>query len=65
MLFKKNNVSEEIVSASEPSLTPEEKSIILNLLSQGRKIEAIDKYRKATGAGLAEAKEIVEGFQEG
>ncbi|MGB6044253.1 MAG: ribosomal protein L7/L12 [Pirellulales bacterium] len=33
---------------------------ILNLLAAGKKIAAIKRYREATGAGLAEAKEAVE-----
>jgi hypothetical protein len=33
---------------------------VLAALRQGQKIEAIKRYRQATGAGLAEAKEAVE-----
>lgn len=32
----------------------------LAALKQGRKIEAIKHYRQATGAGLAEAKDVIE-----
>jgi ribosomal protein L7/L12 len=35
------------------------------LLAEGRKIEAIKRYREATGAGLAEAKEAVEALERG
>ncbi|GAA0659668.1 hypothetical protein GCM10009535_43760 [Streptomyces thermocarboxydovorans] len=30
---------------------------------EGRKVQAIKVYREATGAGLAEAKEAVEGME--
>lgn len=36
---------------------------ILDALSRGKKIEAIKHYRAATGAGLKEAKDYVEGLQ--
>ncbi len=36
---------------------------ILQLLQEGRKIEAIKVYRETTGAGLKEAKEAVEEMQ--
>lgn len=35
------------------------------LVSEGRKIEAIKRYREATGAGLAEAKQAVEARERG
>lgn len=35
------------------------------LLAEGRKIAAIKRYREATGAGLAEAKEAVEALERG
>lgn len=35
---------------------------LLGLLQQGRKIEAVRRYREATGTGLKEAKEAVEAF---
>ncbi|NLX96112.1 MAG: hypothetical protein GXY83_08045 [Rhodopirellula sp.] len=35
------------------------------LLANGKKIEAIKLYRERTGAGLAEAKEAVEAFEQG
>jgi ribosomal protein L7/L12 len=35
------------------------------LLAAGQKIEAIKRYRQETGAGLAEAKEVVEALQRG
>jgi ribosomal protein L7/L12 len=36
---------------------------VVGLLQAGRKIEAIKKYREATGAGLAEAKKAVEDLE--
>ena len=35
------------------------------LLAEGRKIEAVKRYREATGAGLAAAKEMVEAIARG
>ena len=35
------------------------------LLAEGRKIEAIKRYREQTGAGLAEAKQAVEALEQG
>lgn len=35
------------------------------LLAEGRKIDAIKRYREATGAGLAEAKQAVEALGRG
>ena len=45
--------------APAPSATPFEQEL-LDLLRQGRKIEAIKRYREATGVGLKEAKDAVE-----
>lgn len=36
-----------------------------SLLANGRKIEAIKRYRERTGVGLAEAKQFVETFERG
>ncbi len=55
----------EDLSSSQPSVDPaalEEE--IRGLLIGGRKIEAIKIYREATGAGLKEAKEVVDALQE-
>jgi ribosomal protein L7/L12 len=41
------------------AVTPE----VMAALREGRKIEAIKLYRQATGADLAEAKEIIEEAQ--
>jgi ribosomal protein L7/L12 len=38
---------------------------LLALLAEGRKIEAIKRYREVTGAGLAAAKEMVEALERG
>jgi hypothetical protein len=48
---------------SSPIADPE-LSLIKDALFQGQKIEAIKRYRKATGAGLAEAKEAVEKLEQ-
>ncbi len=44
-------------------LTPTELAAIRDALSRGDKIEAIRLCREATGSGLAEAKEFVEGLE--
>lgn len=36
-----------------------------NLISEGKKIEAIKKYRSVTGCGLFEAKEYIDSLSEG
>jgi ribosomal protein L7/L12 len=38
---------------------------LLDLLAKGRKIEAIKRFREATGVGLAEAKAAVERLEQG
>jgi ribosomal protein L7/L12 len=38
---------------------------LIELLANGRKIEAIKRYRDATGANLAQAKEIIDGLEQG
>ena len=38
---------------------------LIRTLSDGRKIEAIKKYREATGIGLAEAKTYVDALEKG
>lgn len=38
---------------------------VLNLLEDGRKIEAVKRYREVTGQGLREAKDAVEGLEAG
>ncbi|MGH6615702.1 ribosomal protein L7/L12 [Sphingomonas sp.] len=53
------------VSGSEPShvLSPEVEAQVIALLSAGRKIEAIKVAREATGLGLRESKDLVEGLE--
>ena len=46
--------------ASRPAAVPDG---VLEALRSGNKIEAIKRYREATGAGLAEAKDFVEGVE--
>jgi ribosomal protein L7/L12 len=38
---------------------------LLDLLAKGRKIEAIRRFREATGVGLADAKKAVERLEQG
>ena len=38
---------------------------LVDLLADGRKIEAIKRFREATGVGLAEAKEAVDHLEQG
>jgi hypothetical protein len=45
-------------------LTPKAASQIRQLLSQGKKIDAIKVYRQTTGSGLEDAKEGVEAIQD-
>jgi ribosomal protein L7/L12 len=51
----------DATEASEQALESE----IRSLLRQGKKIEAIREYRAHTGAGLAEAKNVVEQIERG
>lgn len=48
----------ELESPGDPGLDAE----VRRLLDNGQKIAAIKRYRERTGAGLAEAKAAVEGF---
>lgn len=44
-------------------VTPEQYNVITGYIAQGQKIQAIKELRLATGCGLKEAKDIVEGDQ--
>ena len=44
----------------EPRVSPE----ILDLVREGRKIEAIKVYREETGVGLKEAKDFIDSLEE-
>ena len=44
------------------NLTPEQNQKITEALLAGQKIQAIKLYREATGKGLKEAKQEIEGF---
>jgi ribosomal protein L7/L12 len=46
-----------------PTVNPDLERQVRELLSKGRKIEAIKIYRQATGLGLKEAKDAVEGME--
>lgn len=46
-------------------LTEQQKQAISAEIAGGRKIEAIKLYREATGVGLKEAKDAVEGMEKG
>lgn len=48
----------ELRNASDPGLTPE----VRRLVAEDRTIEAIKQYRRATGAGLLDAKRAVEEY---
>jgi len=37
---------------------------VMSLIAQGKKIDAIAQLREETGLGLADAKRVVEGFQD-
>jgi len=45
--------------------TPEMLTQIQDLLAQGKKIDAIKRFREETGAGLKEAKDAVEALEQG
>ena len=55
--FSQDEVA-ELREASNPGLTPE----VRRLVAEDRTIEAIKQYRKATGAGLIDAKRAVEEY---
>ena len=44
---------------------PDFEAELWTLLAEGRKIDAIKRYREQTGAGLAEAKQAVEALERG
>lgn len=54
-------LEEEIAQVEAPELDAFEMEMV-NLLKEGRKIEAIKRYRKQTGADLKSAKVAVEQF---
>jgi ribosomal protein L7/L12 len=45
--------------------SPETSDDLLSLIRRGQKIEAIERYREQTGAGLADAKAVVEAMERG
>jgi hypothetical protein len=57
--------SDALLKASGIDLSSQMLPEIMELLRQGKKIEAIKLYRETTGAGLAEAKSRVEGIERG
>jgi len=44
-------------------LTPEDRQKIVEALFAGQKIQAIKHYREATGVGLKESKEFIDGLE--
>lgn len=58
MKTKLNRISEHI-GLPDP-VSEELKTVLLELVSKGEKIKAVKEYRKATGAGLLEAKQYVD-----
>jgi ribosomal protein L7/L12 len=61
IVIKLNAISEHLKIAPSDMIPAE----VTGLLQAGRKIEAIKRYREATGAGLAEAKTAVERIEAG
>lgn len=55
--FSQDEVA-ELREVSNPGLTPE----VRRLVAEDRTIEAIKQYRRATGAGLIDAKRAVEEY---
>ncbi|HZC26819.1 MAG TPA: ribosomal protein L7/L12 [Actinopolymorphaceae bacterium] len=49
---------------SQP-VDPRVMSVVVALLGRSRKIQAIDELRRATGLGLADAKDLIEAIQTG
>ncbi|MER2295392.1 MAG: hypothetical protein ABS913_08735 [Desemzia incerta] len=58
MKTKLNRISEHI-GLPDP-VSGELKTVLLELVSKGEAIKAVKEYRKATGAGLLEAKQYVD-----
>jgi ribosomal protein L7/L12 len=50
----------ELVPEPAPPVATEPDADLLQLIHEGRTIEAIKLYRKQTGAGLAEAKQAID-----
>lgn len=58
MKTKLNRISEHI-GLPDP-VSDELKIVLLELVSKGEEIKAVKEYRKATGAGLLEAKQYID-----
>lgn len=52
---------EQLRQEAQPGITPE----IRLLVAQGKHIPAIKAYREATGAGLKEAKDVIDALRDG
>jgi ribosomal protein L7/L12 len=60
MAFGRRKSENASSPADLPSITHEKHAEIRSLLERGMKIQAIQRYREATGTGLAEAKSYVD-----
>lgn len=58
MKTKLNRISEHV--GLPDSVSEELKTVLLELVSKGEEIKAVKEYRKATGAGLLEAKQYID-----
>jgi ribosomal protein L7/L12 len=56
-------VDEESLKRLAALISESDKVRIIGLASEGRKIEAVQACREATGAGLKDAKDIVDDYQ--
>ncbi len=57
------SVDEESLKRYAASISEEDKAKIIMLVEEGRKIEAIKECREITGAGLKDAKDMVDNYQ--
>lgn len=59
--YKVDNKISEI--GTQPTVSEDIQSELKNLIAEGKKIEAMKKYRMATGVGLKEAKEYIDNMK--
>lgn len=58
------NEQPDYLSTLAARISHDDKLAICTLIEHGQKIEAIDKCRKASGAGLKDAKDMVENYMQ-
>ena len=58
-----DEIERELRLEDDSGFSPADESELRDLLQQGKKIEAIQRYRELTGAGLKEAKDAVEALE--